>query len=327
MHKRDVLPLVVFYKQLSNHLNNAKKKSQKFNHVQKTTQGDTVLMGGNKDIFFKYAGSDLACERRRADVGAPGIKFQSESIGEYRWERLAVTNTEGAESIGRPIGNYNTLNIPGLTLLDDADIADAANEISKELCASLDRLGVIPERLLVVGLGNRELTPDSVGPRVAERVTATMHVKNFDRRFFSELDCSEIAVCTPGVTSKTGMEAAEIVMAICERLEPDAVIAIDSLASRSTERLGKTIQISDTGIFPGSGIGNGRRPLNESTLGSPVIAIGVPTVINAKILIGDCRESDEGTEELFVSPKDIDAITNISSRIIAEGINQAFGIF
>ena len=285
------------------------------------------MNGKGTHNFDKSPNSDLACERRRADVAMSGIQFRTEGIGAYRWEKLSVTTDEAAETIGRPIGSYNTLNIPELSTLDDADIADAANEISKELCIMLDKLGVIPERLLIVGLGNRDLTPDSVGPLVAERVTATMHVKNFDRRFFTDLDCSEIAVCVPGVTSKTGMEAAETVMAICERIEPDAVIAIDSLASRSTERLGKSIQISNTGIFPGSGIGNGRRPLSEATLGAPVIAIGVPTVINARILIGESENASEAPDDLFVSPKDIDTIASVSARIIAEGINQAFGIF
>lgn len=285
------------------------------------------MNGKGTHNFDKSPNSDLACERRRADVAMSGIQFRTEGMGTYRWEKLSVTTAEAAETIGRPIGSYNTLNIPELSTLDDADIADAANEISKELCIMLDKLGVIPERLLIVGLGNRDLTPDSVGPLVAERVTATMHVKNFDRRFFTDLDCSEIAVCVPGVTSKTGMEAAETVMAICERIEPDAVIAIDSLASRSTERLGKSIQISNTGIFPGSGIGNGRRPLSEATLGAPVIAIGVPTVINARILVGESENASEAPDDLFVSPKDIDTIVSVSARIIAEGINQAFGIF
>ena len=280
-----------------------------------------------KGNFDKNEQSDLACERRRADTAAAGIKFLSEAVGAHRWERLSVTTAEGAESIGRPMGSYNTLNVTELNAFDDSDIADTANEVAKELCTMFDRLGVIPDRLLVVGLGNRDLTPDSIGPRVAERVSATMHVKSFDRRFFTDLDCSEIAVCIPGVTSKTGMEAAETVMAICERIEPDAVIAIDSLASRSTERLGKTVQISDTGIFPGSGVGNGRRPLNEETLGAPVIAIGVPTVINARILTGDGESLLESPDDLFVSPKDIDTIVDVFSRIIAEGINQAFGVF
>ena len=280
--------------------------------------------------FFYSVASDLACERRRANLKVKGIEFRSETAGPFKWERLRVTSAEGAESIGRPIGSYDTLTIAQLPLLEDSDVADASNEISKALCSSFERLGVFPDRLLVVGLGNKELTPDSIGPKTADRVNATMHVKSFDKRFFRDLECSEIAVCIPGVMSKTGMEAAEIVTAVCERLEPDAIIAVDSLASRSVERLGRTIQISDTGIFPGSGIGNGRRPLNESTLGAPVIAIGVPTVINAGILIGADGEGEctpQDTDGLFVSPKDIDAITDVSSKIIADGINQAFGIF
>lgn len=306
-------------------MNNGRLKGQKLIYIKQ--EGGPNLRDRNERNSFGCAKTDLACERHRADTASSGVKFRTERVGAFTWERLTVTSAEGAESIGRPIGSYNTLNVPEMTVLDDSDIADAANEVSRELCSAFERLGVIPDRILVVGLGNGDLTPDAVGPRTAERVTATMHVKRFDRRFFSELDCSEIAVCTPGVTSKTGMEAAETVTSICERIEPDAVIAIDSLASRSTERLGKTIQISDTGIFPGSGIGNGRRPLNEDTLGAPVIAIGVPTVINARILVGDDSRDGADAADLFVSPKDIDTVVDVSSKIIADGINQAFGIF
>ena len=282
------------------------------------------MKSADRSNLFGSAESDLACERRRADLDIPGIDFSTEYGDAFVWERLSVTSIEGAESIGRPMGNYDTLTIPELTLLDNSEIEDAANEISEELCTVFDRLGIIPDRILVVGLGNRNLTPDSIGPRVAERVNATMHVRNL-----FDYECSEIAVCTPEVTAKTGMETADIVMALCERLEPDAVIAVDALASRSKERLGKTVQISDTGIFPGSGIGNGRRPLNEATLGAPVIAIGVPTIINARLLtVKDGREEmGTDTDDMFVSPKDIDTIADVVSRIIAEGINQAFGLF
>jgi spore protease len=160
-----------------------------------------------------------------------------------------------------------------------------------------------------------------------------MHIRRFGSEFFDELECSEIAVSTPGVMASTGMEAAETVLGLCDRINPDAVIAIDALASRSPDRLGRTIQLSDTGIFPGSGIGNSRFPINEKTLGVPVIAIGVPTVINAAVLICDDHEERKVSkanlkklEEMFVSPREIDGITYASAKIIAHGINQAFGI-
>lgn len=275
--------------------------------------------------------SDLACERRRADLSVPGIEFKKASESGYLWERLKITSAEAAKSIGKPIGNYDTLTLPGLPNFDEDDIEDAANEIAKELCLCIERLGINPGRLLIAGLGNRDLTPDSVGPRVAEKTNATMHIKASSPTLFDECDCSEIAVFSPGVMGTTGMESSETLTAICEKIEPDAVIAVDSLASRSAKRLGTTIQICDTGIYPGSGIGNTRHPLTIRTLGCPVIAIGVPTVINAHLLlkenefINSLEFDDE--YEMFVAPREIDVIAEISSKIISGGINQAFGIF
>ncbi len=287
------------------------------------------MLGDYENLNY-CAESDLACERKRANTTLPGVKFSRDTVGGFSWERIKISDEAGARSIGRPIGNYNTLNLRNLDKFDEEDIEDAANEIAKELCIIVDNLGVRPDRLLVAALGNRDLTPDSVGPRVAERINATMHINNIEKGMLSDIGCSEIAVCAPGVMSKTGMEASEIITAVCEKIEPDAVIAIDSLASKSHERLGKTIQISDTGIFPGAGIGNRRKPLNIRTLGTHVIAIGVPTVINTKLLFenkADEHSSLFPKEEMFVTPRDIDFIVEVSSKIIAKGINQAFGIF
>ena len=284
----------------------------------------------------KYGqGSDLALERMRAPTEIEGVLFTKEekSLEGGRilsWERIKISSEEGAKAIGRPQGNYDTLSLERMDGLSPEEISEAARELSAELIHSVARLGVTAGRLLVIGIGNAALTPDSVGPRAAAEVNATLHISKYESELFEKMNCSEIAVIVPGVTAESGMDAAALAAAVSETLLPDAVIAIDSLAARSPARLGTTVQISDTGIFPGSGIGNGRRPLNESTLGAPVIAIGVPTVINAGILIGadgegECTPHD--TDGLFVSPKDIDAITDVSSKIIADGINQAFGIF
>ncbi len=273
--------------------------------------------------------SDLACERRRADTDERGVEYKKETVGPFSWERIRISSAEGARSIGRPCGNYNTLTLGKMNLLDDAAIEDAANEIAIELCSMLERSCIAPERILIAGLGNAELTPDSVGPKTASLVNATMHIKNFDKKMFNSLECSEIAVCTPGVMAQSGMEASDIILGLCKRISPDAVFAIDALASRAPERLGSTIQISDTGIFPGSGIGNNRAPLNMSTLGIPVIAIGVPTVINAKMLFSDAESKNISSsipDDMFVSPREIDTIVKSCSAIISSGINQAFGI-
>ena len=269
------------------------------------------------------ADSDLACERRRAGTSLCGVKFQKEfTIGGF-WERIRITDRDGEKSIGRPIGSYDTLSLERMDLLGSEDMDDASEEIARELCRLFDALSISPSRLLVVGLGNRELTPDSVGPRTAEMVNATMHIKEYDERAFSALECSEIAVVSPGVSAESGLDSALLVESVCDLISPDAVIAIDSLAARSEERLGRTIQLSDTGIFPGSGIGNPRSAITEKTVGAPVIAIGVPTVIDARLF---CSEGRLRGEAMFVSPKEINGIVRSAARIISGGINQAFGI-
>ena len=271
--------------------------------------------------------SDLACERRRANLNTAGVSYRRDERGAFLWERIDISSREGEIEIGRPRGSYDTLSTVRMDLLDDEDIEDAANEIATELCSMLDKTVSAPTRLLVVGLGNATLTPDSVGPKAAEAVNATMHLNENDPRLFKTLECLEIAVTIPGVMAKTGMESTDIVSAICDKIEPDAVIAIDAIASRSAERLGTTIQISNTGIFPGSGIGNRRRAITEKTLGIPVIAIGVPTVISARAFTSAECHSNETFVDLYVSPRDIDGIVTASSKIISMGINQAFGMF
>ena len=281
--------------------------------------------------------SDLACERKRADTDIAGVDFSKDISGDYVWERIRISSEEGARSLGRPQGSYDTLTLPRLDTLDGEQIDDGAEEIAKELCILFDNAGIDPRRILVAGLGNPRLTPDSIGPETASRVNATMHIRKFDTGMFRGLDCSEIAVIAPGVMAESGMEARDVIGAICDRIEPDAVIAIDALASRSPMRLGRTIQLSDTGIFPGSGIGNSRSAISESTIGIPVIAIGVPTVISAEVFMSCERCADKSSdyesilsrrqrEEMFVSPKEIDGIIASSAKVIAYGINQAFGI-
>lgn len=277
--------------------------------------------------FMQYFSSDLACERRRADLDVEGVSMQRERHGDFLWERISITSGAGAESIGRPVGRYDTLTLPRMESLDDEEIYDAAEEIAKELCILCDSNGIYPDRILVVGLGNGNLTPDSIGPKAAQLINATMHVKSCDEKLFDRLDCSEIAVLTPGVSSFSGMDAAEVVTALCQKIHPDVIFAIDSLAARDADRLGRTIQISDTGIFPGSGIGNTRAALDEQSLGVTVISLGVPTVINAKAFLAEgAGTNSDKSDGLFVSPKDIDSIAQNSARIIATGINQAFGI-
>ena len=277
--------------------------------------------GWQKGVF----NSDLAIERRRADLKEEGVTLEREVRGDFSWERIKISTSCGARSIGRPIGHYDTLTLPCLGSISEGDVYDGADEISRELCRLFDKNVIFPDRLLVVGLGNPELTPDAIGPRAADITVATMHLKEICPESFYALECSEIAVFSPGVRSVSGIETGVIIKSLCEKLRPDAVIAIDAIASSSRERLGRTVQISDTGIFPGSGLGLREAPLSKETLGSPVIAIGVPTVISSRSL--SCKGENDSFDDMFFAPKDVDGIVKNAARIIGYGINQAFGIF
>ena len=266
--------------------------------------------------------TDLACERRRADLDTPGVEYSEEKLPIGRWERIRIRTRVGADAIGRPMGMYHTLGLKRADRLSDIDIDDAKNEIASELCRMFDASEIFPGRLLIVGLGNRKLTPDAIGCEATDFVRPTMHIKEWERNTFTRLRCAEIAVITPGVAATCGLDAAVVVKSLCDLLHPDAVIAIDALATRSVTRLGCSVQISNSGISPGSGLGNPRLAIGIETVGAPVFSIGVPTVIDSRVLCGDTSIG----EPMFVSPKEINEIVSCSAEIIGDGINRAFGI-
>ena len=286
----------------------------------------------HRDYSTDFPLTDLACERRRADVDLPGVEYKRETAAVGEWERIKITDSEGARSIGRPIGIYDTLNLPRFDLIDRESAEDAGEEMRREMCHVFDECNIIPERILVAGLGNRLLTPDSFGSAAAGLVRPTMHIKELDPAFFEGLGCSEICVITPGVASASGVDACTVIRGVCHEINPTAVIAIDALAARSSERLGTTVQISSTGIYPGSGLGNSRTALSLESLGVPVIGIGVPTVIDSRMLWYDRsrwqpgEKSDEAHSPMFVSPKEINEIVNVAAEIVSYGINAAFGL-
>lgn len=268
--------------------------------------------------------TDLALERHKADPNIQGVEYSKENCPSGSWERIKISTKGGAESIGRPIGLYHTFNTYRVDLLSKEDIENVKDEIASELCRIFELSDVFPGRIVVAGLGNKSLTPDSVGYATASKVKPTMHIKEMDRRCFTRLGCAEIAVITPGVAAESGLDAVVSIKGLCDLIKPDAVIAIDSLATRSPDRLGSTIQICNTGISPGSGIGNTRLAIGVETLAVPVIAIGIPTVIDSRVL---CSEEAFSTTPMFVSPKEISEIISCSSEIIGEAINRAFGIY
>ena len=276
-----------------------------------------------------YPYTDLALERRRVDTDLPGVDFSTENLRYGSWERMKIATKSAAESIGRQVGVYNTLNTDKMDMLYGMALDEAKDQLAKELCSIFDDMDIFPGRILVAGLGNILLTPDAIGCEVAAKVKPTLQIAEADREFFESLSCAEIAICTPGVCATSGLDAAIVIKGICDMIKPDAVIAIDALASRDPIRLGRTIQVCNTGISPGSGLGNTRLSISIETVGVPVIAIGVPTVIDSRLLCPDfCASSDKNINEaMFVSPKEINEIISVGAEIIAEAINQAFGVF
>lgn len=237
--------------------------------------------------------------------------------------RIKVVSREGAEAIGKPQGTYITLSEGTDWPEDGGAVLSAAVVLAKYLRPLIPKEGDI----LVVGLGNRFITPDSLGPAVVDKIIVTRHLMNINDPVISAF--RSVCAINAGVLGCTGVETAEIVRGVCSRVEPSAVIAIDSLASLSTERLCRTFQISDTGIVPGAGAYNTRRALDRSTLGIPVIALGVPTVVDAETIVADAlkKAGADGhahvSSGLLVTPKDIDALIQKSAKALAYGINMA----
>lgn len=241
--------------------------------------------------------TDLALETRERFVSdhveIPGVSVEEtyDEEREIRTTRVVVETENGAKMMGKPVGTYLTIEAPNMAVPDE----DYHREISKKLAEDIKEL--VPERkeevsVLVVGLGNREVTPDALGPYVADHLHVTRHiVKEYGKYAMGKDQVYLVSAVVPGVTGQTGMETLEIVKGVVEETEPDFVVAIDALAARNSKRLNRTIQITDTGICPGSGVGNHRLALNSETLGVKVIGIGVPTVVDAVTIVNDTMEN------------------------------------
>ena len=289
--------------------------------------------------------TDLALEQRERFVSdqieIPGVAVEEtyDDMCEVRVTTVRIETENGAAVMGKPVGNYITLEAPKMAEADES----YHREISGKLMEVLERC--LPEKedgqsILIIGLGNRNVTPDALGPLVVEHLDITRHlVKEYGKYALDGEANRLVSAVVPGVMGQTGMETVEIVRGIVEETEPDFVIAIDALAARSVRRLNRTSQIADTGIAPGSGVGNHRNAITEETVGVPVIAIGVPTVVDAATIVGDSIEEyvakcrDEGMREnkehlippylygMFVTPKDIDETMERTSYTISEALN------
>lgn len=293
--------------------------------------------------------TDLALEAREsiseADSELRGVRVEEyyEEKEDIQVTKVMIDTKNAAKTMGKPIGTYVTMEAPALVEPDE----DYHREISE--CMAKELLGMIPnsdkeQSILVVGLGNREVTADALGPQVVDNLFVTRHViKAYGKAAYSCSKINMISSIEPGVMAKTGMETAEIVKGVIHETTPDVLIVVDALAARSTKRLNRTIQITNTGIQPGSGVGNHRNALTEESLGIPVIAIGVPTVVDAATIVGDalekllCDDKDFDSvkymgqhrltfaelNNMYMTGKDIDAVIKRVSFTVSEGINIA----
>lgn len=280
--------------------------------------------------------TDLALEARESvGEGAEyihGVRMEEYTIptSEIHVTKVMIESKNGARMIGKPMGTYITLEAPNLLEPDEDYHAEVSKEIAKHVKSLIP--GIRHEKsILVVGLGNRDVTADALGPRSVDNLLITRHVmEQFGPAAYDKDKMHKISAIVPGVMARTGMEACEIVRGIVEQTKPDVIVAIDALAARSTKRLNRTIQITNTGIHPGSGVGNHRNALTEESLSLPVIAIGIPTVVDAASIVNDVLEKNQlplFTGELanfYVTGKDIDEIIKKLSFTISEALNQAF---
>jgi len=309
--------------------------------------------------------TDLALEQKERfesdNVEVQGV-ILTEEYDEEREIRITTVKIEtenGAKVMGKPVGTYITMEAPNMAVPDE----DYHREISKEIASFIEEMLPVKKgedyNALVVGLGNRQVTPDALGPFVADNLNVTRHIiREYGKYAMGEEHAKSVSAIVPGVMGQTGMETVEIIRGVVAETKPDFVIAIDALAARNTRRLNRTIQIADTGINPGSGVGNHRNGITEDTVGIPVIAIGVPTVVDAATIAGDTMENLikalESSEALkgvgvvlqgynaaekyelvkeliaphlngmFVTPKDIDDTVKRISYTISEGLNILF---
>ena len=240
--------------------------------------------------------------------------------------KVTIETENGAKAIGKPVGTYLTLEAPDMALPDEGSHREVSEVLAEQLRALMKEN---MESVLVVGLGNREVTPDALGPEVIGNLYITRHIlREYGEYAFPDKKVAAISGIVPGVMAQTGMETLEIIKGIINETSPQLVIAIDALAARSVKRLGRTIQIADTGINPGSGVGNHRKGLNKETLGVPVVAIGVPLVVDAATIVYDaCQDADKipnGIVGMFVTPKNIDEMVKSLSYTISEALNMTF---
>ena len=297
--------------------------------------------------------TDIFKKNNNISDNVDGIETIVREEGNIKITEVKVTNENGANSIGKPIGDYITIDIKELKLATDEELESYGNVLSGELKKLIDKHVGKQDEILVVGLGNIYVTPDSLGPKVINEVDVTRHILKYMPEVLEE-GTRAVSAISPGVLGTTGMETLEIVNGIVDNVKPKLIIVIDALASRSMDRISSSIQLADTGIVPGAGVGNTRKELSQNTLNIPVIALGIPTVVESAVLVNDCldlfitklqqeaksndylnqlKEKDNYEEikealipndyNMIVTPKEIDELIENMKDVVARGINFA----
>lgn len=292
--------------------------------------------------MVEFARSDLAVECG-ADTQGEGLHVQRTQVGECEILRVQIKSDEVARETGKPIGRYVTVECGSIATL-------SAEETERVRCAVAVEIRDLAERMcarrigsdffvLVVGLGNAAMTPDAIGPETVRQLCVTRHLEAGERMALQARMLCEIAALAPGVTGQTGLEVQELIRGAVETLHPDLVVAVDALAARSPARLAATVQLSDTGIRPGGGIGQPRRAITAQSVGVPVMAVGVPTVVDSATLVADAL-SDAGLsvfgeeiekrlqtgQNLLVSPREIDLVVPAVGMLLAGALEKAFSV-
>ncbi len=305
--------------------------------------------------------TDLALERREllgkkqeGEKELDGIEVEEKEISErIKVTKVKIVNENGEKLIGKPIGSYITIDVKKLKIATEEEIEETSNILAEQLKELINLHINSKEDVLVVGLGNEYITPDSLGPKVIANIEITRHVIKYLPEYVEE-GTRPISAISPGVLGTTGIETLEILEGIVEKIKPKLLIVIDALASRSIDRISSTVQLSDTGITPGAGVGNTRKELSINTLGIPVIAVGIPTVVESAVLVNEAlnlfieklqnearsneylnnlKEKDNyeeikealnpGDYNMIVTPKEIDELIDNMTKIVAKGINNS----
>ncbi len=282
-----------------------------------------------------------------------GIENANKIIKDIEISKVKITNENGANALGKPVGNYITLDVKEIKNADEERIEEIAEIMADELRNVIREHVSDTDDILVVGLGNRYVTPDALGPKVVPKIEVTRHILEYMPKIMPE-DTRPVSAISPGVLGITGIETMEILNGIVQNIKPKMLIVIDALATRKLERISSSIQIADTGIVPGAGVNNARKEISINTLGIPVIAIGIPTVVDLATITNDCinifienlqqkamsnstlnelKEKDNYEEikealipkdyNMIVTPKEIDKLIDNMSEIVARGINKS----